>query len=347
MYRLYLGQSVCAVKVCPSLDSERALLALSLSHLSGNVWSGRLALVSIPISQLSLAETESGDILASSVILQNGSADLEWVDSERVLVASDDGSISLETTREMKASAVRLQREQNQTKTSSTKAYELISDAVVESPAESVFNEHEDIVSSLSFNTTTKKFLSSSWDSTIKLWSLEKSASITTFRGNQREVSSVAWSKVQPSSFLSVHEDKTALLWDERTPKSSLSISLPSRSLTISASPTKEHSFLVGTKCHGVIQLDTRNSQFVHHHRGYVGAVGKVLFSNESDEIWASGDDTPSVKAYTTTSVSYTNDNHHDYVRGLSWLPSNISSSRFLVSGSWDKTLIIHSIPSN
>jgi peroxin-7 len=77
------------------------------------------------------------------------------------------------------------------------------------------FEEHKAEVYSVDWNMVEKeRFISGSWDDTIKLWHPEVQHSIRTFREHQYCVYSAIWSPSNADLFASVSGDCTLKIWD-------------------------------------------------------------------------------------------------------------------------------------
>ncbi|XP_052811968.1 peroxisomal targeting signal 2 receptor-like [Mya arenaria] len=83
------------------------------------------------------------------------------------------------------------------------------------------FKEHSKEVSSVDWSPTRAEnfILTASWDSTIKLWSLDSPHSVATFTGHSGIVYSAIWSPRLPGCFATASGDKTLRVWDRRTPQ--------------------------------------------------------------------------------------------------------------------------------
>lgn len=79
--------------------------------------------------------------------------------------------------------------------------------------------EHSREVHSVDYNVVRKdSFLSSSWDDTIKLWTVDRPASLRTFKEHAYCVYSASWNPRHADVFASASGDCTARIWDVREP---------------------------------------------------------------------------------------------------------------------------------
>lgn len=79
--------------------------------------------------------------------------------------------------------------------------------------------EHTREVHSVDYNVVRKdSFLSSSWDDTVKLWTVDRPASVRTFKEHAYCVYSAAWNPRHADVFASASGDCTARIWDVREP---------------------------------------------------------------------------------------------------------------------------------
>ncbi|PPD77511.1 hypothetical protein GOBAR_DD25575 [Gossypium barbadense] len=86
-------------------------------------------------------------------------------------------------------------------------------------------DEHAREVHGLDYNPTRRdSFLSASWDDSVKLWTLDRPASLRTFREHAYCVYSVAWNPKHADVFASASGDCTVRIWDVREPGSTMII---------------------------------------------------------------------------------------------------------------------------
>ncbi|CAL9190974.1 unnamed protein product, partial [Musa hybrid cultivar] len=87
------------------------------------------------------------------------------------------------------------------------------------------FREHSREAHSVDWNPVRRdSFLSASWDDSLKLWTLDRPASLRTFREHSYCVYSVSWSPRHADVFASASGDRTVRVWDVREPVSTLVI---------------------------------------------------------------------------------------------------------------------------
>lgn len=85
--------------------------------------------------------------------------------------------------------------------------------------------EHTREVHSVDYNPTRRdSFLSASWDDSVKLWTVDRPASIRTFKEHAYCVYSAAWNPRHADVFASASGDCTVRIWDVREPGSTMII---------------------------------------------------------------------------------------------------------------------------
>ncbi|XP_050148848.1 peroxisome biogenesis protein 7-like [Malus sylvestris] len=95
-------------------------------------------------------------------------------------------------------------------------------------------HEHTREVSSADYNPTRRdSFLTSSWDDTVKLWTVDRPASVRTFKEHAYCVYSAVWNPRHADVFASASGDCTLRVWDVREPGSTMII--PAHELEILA----------------------------------------------------------------------------------------------------------------
>ncbi|KAK4399233.1 Peroxisome biogenesis protein 7 [Sesamum angolense] len=84
-------------------------------------------------------------------------------------------------------------------------------------------HEHARECHGVDFNTVRKdSFLSASWDDTVKLWTVDRPASVRTFKEHAYCVYSAAWNPRHADVFASASGDCTTRIWDVREPGSTM-----------------------------------------------------------------------------------------------------------------------------
>jgi len=87
------------------------------------------------------------------------------------------------------------------------------------------FQEHAREVQSVDYNPTRRdSFLTSSWDDTVKLWAMDRPASVRTFKEHAYCVYQAVWNPKHGDVFASASGDCTLRIWDVREPGSTMII---------------------------------------------------------------------------------------------------------------------------
>ncbi|OWM72956.1 hypothetical protein CDL15_Pgr001070 [Punica granatum] len=86
-------------------------------------------------------------------------------------------------------------------------------------------HEHSREVHSVDYNPTRRdSFLTASWDDSVKLWTVDRPASIRTFKEHAYCVYAAAWNPRHADVFASASGDCTVRVWDVREPGSTMII---------------------------------------------------------------------------------------------------------------------------
>jgi len=208
--------------------------------------------------------------------------------------------------------------------------------------------EHDSCVLSISVSSDKSEMVSGGMDMCIKVWDSEDVRSVHTFRSaHSHHVTCVAYSPETGSQvFASCGLDGAALVWDPRKSKpASVVIDNPSEGL--SALAWTDHSttsLAVGSAFGAVSIVDLRTMAIVRKSSPYNRSVYRLLSITQS--LLAACADNNAVKIIDTQPenlhVSYTDERHTDFVRGLSFH----AKTGKLYSCGWDKQVISHSLPS-
>jgi len=280
-------------------------LAIATSNLTGPTWDGAIVI------------TDDEGSSQKTVATVAGANNLAWLgskDKELILCSCDDGTLQIWTA--------------------TGKGREECVKYIV---------EHDDVATSVSVHASNSDlFLSSSWDMTIKQWSISKSTQ-TTFKGHLNYVWDVEWNKKATDLFISASQDRTVKTWDQRTQNPTQEYLSDLAVYTVSWNPLTEYMFAFGDAMGSIHIYDTRNPQdsLLSSYRGHTSGVRKVRFSHNEGETWlasASDDTLVSVWNWKTLSSVYSH-KHEDFVRGLAWHPTK---PKHLVSGGWDKNVFFH-----
>ncbi|KAF7286311.1 hypothetical protein GWI33_006042 [Rhynchophorus ferrugineus] len=206
-----------------------------------------------------------------------------------------------------------------------------------------VYSGHYGEISSISCSKIDHQFISSSWDSNIKLWDLNEKQAVSNFREPFGVVHNTSFSKHKECLFSSVSESGNLRIWDTTIPHSIICCKAhDTQILSCDWSPFNE--FLIATSgSDGLIRgWDIRNCvqpqfqikdsgcpvkriQFSPYHFDILATVGYDF----KTKIW----DICNVHKPLNISV-----NHSDFVYGLDW---NYHKPGQLADCSWDKMVSI------
>ncbi|KAI5083986.1 hypothetical protein GOP47_0000155 [Adiantum capillus-veneris] len=130
-------------------------------------------------------------------------------------------------------------------------------------------------------------FLSSAWDTTIKLWMIDRPASLRTFAEHMRCAYSVSWNPRHADVFASVSGDCTLRCWDVRDPTSVLVINGHDLEvLSCDWSKYDESLLVTGSVDSSLRVWDVRNHSIpVAVLHGHSQAVKRVKFSPHHENL--------------------------------------------------------------
>ncbi|GLI62683.1 hypothetical protein VaNZ11_005359 [Volvox africanus] len=207
------------------------------------------------------------------------------------------------------------------------------------------FKEHRHECCSVAWNTSKRDlFLSSSWDDTVKLWTLQAPASLRTFAGHTYCVYHVAWNPQQPEVFLSASGDTTVRVWDLRQPAPTLV--LPAHGFEIlTADWCKYNDCLLATgsvdKSIKLWDVRVPNRELLMM-MGHSYAVRRVLFSPHSESLLLSCSYDMTVKLWDTASPQAAQglplrswDHHTEFAVGIDF---STLREGLIASAGWDES---------
>jgi len=266
-----------------SLNVNKQLVLVS-SNLTGKFWHGAIGVFNEPKMAPNVPHMDYG------TSVEGGCVDVVWVDSERVCVATDHGTIDV---------------------------WKLKDCPVIENSV--VLAEHNDICSTLDISNHSQQLVSGSYDRTIKLWDLEVDLSINTLNVHTDKVLDVAWSKHAMNIFVSASEDGSVKLYDNRvttTPCSRLFTS--DNAFPVCVDWMGENTLCVGFSNGDVGMLDTNDpGKLQHTIKAHSKTVNNVLHVNDSTVVSVSDDMTVKVHQLDTGMTLYTDCSHTDYVQDV------------------------------
>ncbi|KAH7282571.1 hypothetical protein KP509_35G037200 [Ceratopteris richardii] len=166
-------------------------------------------------------------------------------------------------------------------------------------------------------------FLSSSWDTTIKLWTLDRSTSFRTFAEHTHCVYGVSWNPLHPDVLASASGDCTLRCWDVRSPASILVIGAHDSEI-LSCDWNKYNEFLLATgSVDSSIRLwDVRNHMIpLAVLDGHTLAVRRVKFSPYHENVIGSCSYDMTVRLWNTVipqnALLATYDHHTEFAAGF------------------------------
>ena len=128
---------------------EDGSLAVASSSLTGRSWAGSIWLFKDPTKAPDVSYCSSGSAT------KTGTTDIDWVDSRRLVLASDSGAIELWC---MSGACQTLEH--------------MVS-----------YVEHDNTIASLSVAGDKNTVASASWDRTVKVWDLQREKCSSSYRG--------------------------------------------------------------------------------------------------------------------------------------------------------------------
>ncbi|XP_077984933.1 methylosome protein WDR77-like [Glandiceps talaboti] len=277
-------------------NSDGAVM-FGASGLTGRYWAGSLWFYKDPSFAPDILKCSAG------VATEAGVVDLEWIDDCRLALASDSGAIEV---------------------------WQLVDG---QSSFKNLFNlyEHDNSASTVSLNMRKNKAASGSADMSVKVWNLESQTSVSTYRVHLDTVWCVTWSNSNNDTFLSCSQDGSSILWDTRKAKPASYVVKNERftsAPTCAAwQPDSQHMAAIGMESGQILIKDMRNlTQTVTEKMVHNRAVNRVAFSKKYSH-WLGSVSDDSTVALTDISQAaktiYRSRVHKDYVRGLSWSPTD------------------------
>ncbi|KAK8970278.1 Peroxisome biogenesis protein 7 [Platanthera guangdongensis] len=206
------------------------------------------------------------------------------------------------------------------------------------------FHEHAREVHAVDWNPVRRdSFLSASWDDSLKLWTLDRPASIRTFREHSYCVYSAAWSPRHADVFASASGDCTTRVWDVRDPGSSLVIPAHDHEILSCDWNKYDDCFLATASVDKTVRVwDVRASRApVATLAGHGYAVRRIRFSphRESLLMSCSYDMTVCVWDYRTEDALLARYDHHtEFAVGVDM---SVLVEGLLASTGWDELVYV------
>ncbi|OLL26866.1 Peroxisomal targeting signal 2 receptor [Neolecta irregularis DAH-3] len=203
-----------------------------------------------------------------------------------------------------------------------------------------IFKAHNREVFSVNWNLISKQtFISSSWDTTIKLWDPIHQNAMQTYLGHQGCVYEAKFSPRTDTEFSSCSSDGTVKIWDVRIPHPSHSFQVtPSEILSIDYDRYSGE-IITGSTDKTLRYFDPRNLSKPRIETAIGGyAIRKVSCSPwRQGEVMSSGYDM-CVRLWQDGKQVSQMDEHREFVMGCDW---SLWKQGFVGSASWDETIRI------
>lgn len=292
-------------------------LIIGASCLSNRFWNGCLFYLDGNNADLKL-NVEQCNVIAE---LESGVTDVSWISgTQSLIVACDSGSIEVWKLSDEKDSLGCIAR------------------AV----------EHDNMISSVSINSNSSRFVSADHSGCIKVWNVDNFLPVSVYLGHGDIVWCAACHSSRSDTFASCSRDGHIFIWDLRQSKPAskmernLFTSFPT---SIAWQPGVDHNLAIGTEGGLVALQDCRVGVGVPtiiemHTR----VVHRLAFAPHRTD-WLASVSNDSTAAVTTFSNSAGNiicryTDHEDFVQGTSWN----TVSNYLHTCSWDGTVMSHKV---
>ena len=205
------------------------------------------------------------------------------------------------------------------------------------------FREHSQECASVDWNLVRKDcFVTSSWDSTLKLWFPERPSSVRTFAEHAGPVYNAIWSPRNPSTFVSCSGDGTIKVWDMNAPRSSCTVAAhPTEVLAVDWNKYNEFGVVTGSVDKTLRVWDLRKPMRpVSRLLGHEFAVRRLKCSPHSENIVGSVSYDMTTMFWNIADGSMVSraNHHNEFVLGLDFdlfHPGNVATC------SWDEHMCI------
>jgi pre-mRNA-processing factor 17 len=133
--------------------------------------------------------------------------------------------------------------------------------------------------------------LSSSMDSTIKIWEVyNKRRCVQTYEGHSKAVREVQFSS-DGRQFLSASYDRLVRLWDTETGKVLGTYSTGKTPYCVKFHPTRPNLFLVGQQDKKIVEWNTETNKIIQTYDRHLGAVNTITFLEDGRRFVTTADD--------------------------------------------------------
>ncbi|GFS74141.1 methylosome protein 50 [Nephila pilipes] len=307
-----MSKNIPAV-VEPHLDAihcnSDGKIILGSSNLTGRYWNGSLWCFQ------NVDEAPHVEKCLAGIDVSSGICDIAYLDKDNVALGLDSGGVEV---------------------------YKLDAEPAQFSWVFGVC-EHDDFVTSLNLNSDKTNLVSAGADKCVKIWDVGTWGTTATYRPVHGGIIwQVACSSEEPNIFLTCGQDGKILLFDLRLPKPVTVLdnsSIKDEPTALAWKPGSSN-FAVGDISGQVILKDSRNTGTLCSWEPHKRRVYRLSFSKSHSKLASCADDTDvcitDIEKESPV-VIYKNEDHQDYVRGLTWNEGNE-----LISCGWDKKVLKH-----
>ncbi|KAN0075185.1 hypothetical protein V8E54_007796 [Elaphomyces granulatus] len=208
------------------------------------------------------------------------------------------------------------------------------------SSLEQILTGHSDWVRSVAFSPDSKKVVSGSYDSTVRIWDITTGQADQTLTGHSDLVTSVAFSP-DGKKVVSGSSDRTVRVWDITTGQADQALTGHSVEVTSVAFSPDGKKVVSGSYDLTVRVWNITTGQADQTLTGHSDEVMSVAFSPDGKKVVSgSGDSTVRVWDITTGQADQTLTGHSDVVRSVAFSPDG----KKVVSGCYDSTVRVWDI---
>lgn len=196
-----------------------------------------------------------------------------------------------------------------------------------------ILHGHKEIVSAVQYNADGSKFVSSSYDKTLRLWDSISGKCLQSFEGHTDEVNSVVFN-CDGSKIISGSSDNVIKVWDIVSGNCIHTLHAHKKKVSSVAKNAVNSKIVSGSWDHSVILWDSNTGELLRHWKEHVQDVTCVAYSDDGMTI-ASGSDDGTIKIW-DEAKAYAKYTLQFHTRRVNAIALSKDGSK-LISGSDDK----------